>query len=465
MRCVLNQGAPAARAVGSPRAGAVRVLLPVSMRALLLCAAAALLLAPPACDAQEIEASDEKIATRTDAATDRRIAERLSATFESLEPLAAVKVEVRSGVVRLSGEVPSLPDRALAGTLAKQVEGVVAVQNDLQESLALDSRLGAVVDDLEARAGRLLLLLPLIAVSILVLAAFVLAARLVGRAKRPFSWMTANVFLRDLLRQVARAAVVLMGVLLALEIVGATTLVGAVLGTAGVVGLAIGFAFRDLVENYIASVLLSLRRPFSPSDHVRIEGHEGKVVRLTSRATLLLGFDGNHIRIPNATVFKSTIVNFSRKPERRLDFAVGVASEPDPASAQRVAADALRGLDGILTDPEPLALVETLGDSNVVIRVLAWIDQTRSDWGRMRSEAIRRVKLAFEEAGLEMPEPISRVRLENTGAVASRPGPALPASEAGAPVGTAPERHLDQEIQAERAGEEPDLLASEGEVE
>ena len=86
------------------------------------------------------------------------------------------------------------------------------------------------------------------------------------------------------------------------------------------VGLAVGFALRDLVENYIASLMLSLRQPFAPNDQVLIEGFEGRVVRLTSRATILMTLDGNHVRIPNAVVFKGTIVNLSHNPERRLRF-------------------------------------------------------------------------------------------------------------------------------------------------
>ncbi|MEZ5537828.1 MAG: mechanosensitive ion channel [Thiolinea sp.] len=72
------------------------------------------------------------------------------------------------------------------------------------------------------------------------------------------------------------------------------------------------------MENYIASILLSLRNPFQVNDFVSIDGHDGNVLRLTSRATILISPDGNHIRIPNATVFKAVITNFTRHPERRF---------------------------------------------------------------------------------------------------------------------------------------------------
>jgi len=423
---------------------------------------AASVLATGSTMAQEIEATEEKVSSRADGAADQHIAKRLSDIFATLEVLDQVQVEAEAGVVRLSGEVLSTDARNLAGTLARQIEGVVAVENDLEESRALRRRLVAVLEDLGARGGRWLAALPLLVIAILVLSLFVALGSAVGRARRPFVWMTENVFLRDVARQLARAIVLVVGVLLSLEILGATTLVGAVLGTAGVVGLAVGFAFRDLVENYIASILLSLRQPFAPNDHVIIEGQEGKVLRLTSRATVLLSLDGNHIRIPNAAVFKGTIVNYTRKPERRFDFAVGLGVDQDAGAAQALAAETLVGIGGVLAEPAPFALVESLGESTVDLRVFGWIDQRKTDWGRLRSEAIRRVKETFDAAGFDMPEPVYRVRVEKT-QIRKANEPAAPASlSAEQPLDTSAEHHLERDILEERASEEPDLLDSDG---
>jgi small conductance mechanosensitive channel len=117
------------------------------------------------------------------------------------------------------------------------------------------------------------------------------------------------------------AGFIVLGVVLALDLFNLTALLGTILGAAGIVGLAIGFAVRDTVENFIASIMLSIRQPFRPKDLVEIEGELGHVIRLTSRATILLSLDGNHIRLPNATVFKAKIINYSRNDERRFTFA------------------------------------------------------------------------------------------------------------------------------------------------
>lgn len=209
------------------------------------------------------------------------------------------------------------------------------------------------------------------------------------------------------------------GLVMALSLLDATALLGTILGAAGIIGLAVGFAVRDTVENYIASILLSLRNPFEVNDFVDIDGHQGNVIKLTARATILLSPDGNHVRIPNAMVFKAVIVNYTRNRERRFEFDVGVDTDQDLPAAQSLALSTLLAVTGVLQDPKPLVVVQSLGDSNVILRCYAWIDQMQVDFVKVRSEAIRAVKSAFDRAGIVMPEPIYKVRLFDAGALAA----------------------------------------------
>ncbi|CAN5647529.1 hypothetical protein BH23PSE2_BH23PSE2_03020 [soil metagenome] len=234
------------------------------------------------------------------------------------------------------------------------------------------------------------------------------------------SWR--NPFVQDLARTTVRWVILLVGVLVALEIMNATALVGAVLGTAGILGVAIGFAFRDILENYIAGILMSLRQPFAPRDHVVIDGNEGFVVALNSRATILMTLDGNHLRLPNALVFRSVTLNYTRNPSRRLQFEVGIGVEEDLVRAQAIGIEELERIDGVIPTPPPLAIISELGDSNVQLRFSAWVDQRTHEFRLVRSEAIRRVKLALEAEGMDMPEPIYRVQLsERTAETAKAP--------------------------------------------
>ncbi|MDQ6647250.1 MAG: mechanosensitive ion channel family protein, partial [Pseudomonadota bacterium] len=177
-----------------------------------------------------------------------------------------------------------------------------------------------------------------------------------------------NPFLVDLARTTVRWLVVAAGFLIALEILNATSLVGAVLGTAGVLGVALGFAFKDILENYLAGILMSLRQPFAPRDHVVIAGNEGTVVSLTSRATILMTPDGNHLRLPNALVFSSVMLNYTRNPTRRFQFEVGIGVNENLVRAQRIGIAELAQLDGVIAAPPPRAFINALGDSNVQMR-------------------------------------------------------------------------------------------------
>lgn len=260
-------------------------------------------------------------------------------------------------------------------------------------------------------AYRLLAALPLLLLAVLVIW---VAWRIGGWvSKRTLLERVApgNPFLRDLVRSTTRWLVLLIGVVVALEILDATALVGAVLGTAGVLGVALGFAFKDILENYLAGLLLSLRQPFAPRDHVVIDGNEGVVVSLTSRATILMTLDGNHLRLPNALVFRGVMLNYTRNPNRRFEFEVGVGVEEDLVQAQRIGLNELAECSSVLATPPPRAFITALGDSNVQVRFQGWLDQRESDYHLARSEAIRRVKLALEAAGMDMPEPIYRLQI------------------------------------------------------
>jgi len=373
-----------------------------------------------------------RIDAGADAVDDAAIERRLSGIFGELEALTDVDVDVSNGVVTLGGSVGSAAGAERAQALARSVDGVVDVIDTLRVETDVVARLSATMERLQASTLSLVAALPLFLLALTVLLGFWWLSGWLTRGRGIFGRIAPNAFVAELLGGIVRLAVLLIGVVLALSLLDATALIGTVLGAAGIVGLAVGFAVRDTVENYIASLLLSLRTPFLTRDYVQIGEHAGHVARLTGRATILISLDGNHIRIPNATVFKSTIINYSRNPERRFTFGVGVDTDLDPGRAQALAIRTLAEVDGVLARPAPSVVVDELGDSNVTLQVSGWIDQRHTDLRKGRGEAIRQVKQAFEAAGIVMPEPIYRLRIDARGA--SLPGISSPGDSA-APAG------------------------------
>lgn len=223
--------------------------------------------------------------------------------------------------------------------------------------------------------------------------------------------MTPNMFLAEILSQAVRLGFIVLGLILALEMMGAGNLIGAILGAAGITGIAIGFAVKDTVDNYVSSLMLSFNQPFRPNDFIEIEGLKGRVIRMTSRATILMTPDGNHLRIPNAKVYKSPIVNYTRIPERRFQFTIGIKPSDDPQAAIQLGIAEIATFDFIKNDPAPSAHIVDIGPSTIDLAFFAWIDQGETSFARARSLAIRAVKLALETAGFSIPDPSYNIHL------------------------------------------------------
>nr|WP_255548056.1 mechanosensitive ion channel family protein [Erythrobacter ani] len=368
-------------------------------------------LEPDTSAAEDVQTVEQTISQGQDAGDDARITERIEGIFAELPDFGTVAVETNEGVVSLTGTLADADAIARAEGIASRVSGVVTVENAIERDLSVEQNLsvfGEVSDLFDSfMAG-----LPLFAVAMLT--ALVIGAVGYLIAGLGFIWdrIAPNAFLGELIRSAIRFAFVVGGIVIALDMLGAGALLGAVLGGAGVIGIALGFAMRDTIENYVASLMLSLRQPFRPNDHVLIDDLEGRVIRLTSRATVLMTLEGNHLRVPNSQVFKAVIVNFTRNPQRRFSFELGIDADDDPRSAMQLGSEVLLGLPFVLDEPEPAGRIEQVGDSNIVILFLGWIDQREADWFKSRSLAIAAVKEALEDAGFALPEPIYRLRFD-----------------------------------------------------
>lgn len=353
--------------------------------------------------------SKKVITTESSAKYDEKIRIRLEKIFSELDQLQNITINVSSGVVELKGNTLSEANKNKASQIASQVKGVVEVENEISVNSNLMTRLEKTVQQILSINKQLLNKLPVFLIALFIFVGFWFLGRWVSDRKGFYKYFTSNKFIAVLLSQIVHLLFIIIGLITALMILDATGLMGTILGAAGVIGLAVGFAVRDTVENYIASVLLSLRNPFDVNDYVLIDGHEGNVLRLTSRATILISPDANHIRIPNSTVFKSVIVNYTRLPERRFQFDVKVSKNEDILHAQAIAIDTLNKTTSILKEPKPSVLVSDLVDGGVMIRVFAWMDQRKNSITKVRGEVIRKIKQAFDKNNIVMPGAIYKI--------------------------------------------------------
>jgi small conductance mechanosensitive channel len=267
---------------------------------------------------------------------------------------------------------------------------------------------GQVLDKLRGWLDGFILLLPNLVVAALVAIAAGVVARIVGNtvrhAMRRFS---PEGRLNELIASVATFAVLAVGIFVALGVVGADKAVVSLLAGVGIIGLALGFAFQNIASNFVSGILLLLRSPFARGSLIETKDQFGTVEDVTLRATVLRTLQGQLVYVPNIDVLQNPIVNYSAIGKRRIDLDVGVSYGDDLEKAERVALDAVNAVSGRDTSRDPDLFYQGFGDSSINFTVRFWIDfQRQTDYLSARSEAVKRIKQAFDDHDITIPFPI-----------------------------------------------------------
>lgn len=176
-----------------------------------------------------------------------------------------------------------------------------------------------------------------------------------------------------------------------------------VLGGLGIISIAVGIAFQDVLGNLFAGVLILVREPFSERDQIAVGDVRGTVERVTLRETVVKTFDGRRVLIPNSTVHGGVLTVQTGYGAVRTSLMVGVAYDTDLALARRVAVEAMNGQPGVLDDPSPQALVKELGASTIDIELRFWSGARQLETREAQDAVIEAVVTAFAEAGVDMP--------------------------------------------------------------
>jgi small conductance mechanosensitive channel len=329
---------------------------------------------------------------------DTDIAARLQRILEATDWFENPKVEVTEGVVFLEGLTTSNERKEWAGKLAGNTQDVVAVANRMKvrESSIWDfSPAWQEIDKLRRDAIQSL---PTLVLSIVLLILTWLAARgFSNLARRIFSRRTSNALLREVLTKAITIPVILLGIYFAIQVTGLTSVAATVLGGTGLIGLVLGIAFRDIAENFLASLLISMHRPFNAGDNIVVEGRTGVVQAVTTRGTMIMTPDGNHVRIPNSIIYKSVIENLTANPKQRQEFSFSIDAQSSISDSQNAILQVLRNHEAVLQNPEPLVLASGMNSSRIILQVYFWIDVRQHAGNKVRSAIIRLTKMAIQE--------------------------------------------------------------------
>jgi small conductance mechanosensitive channel len=260
----------------------------------------------------------------------------------------------------------------------------------------------------EGALGRLLdsavTIIPRALAAFLVLAFFGVLAAGVRRLMRAlFRRVVDDLTFENLVKQVAYFAVWALGFVVALGALGLEP--EAAVAGLGLTGLALGFALKDILSNFVAGLILLALRPFRISDQIVVGETEGAVERITLRATEIRTYGGRLVLVPNAEVFTSRVTNNTASPVRRGSVSLFIGYDEDLRVAVDALAEAARRSDGVLDEPAPSVRIRTLGASDIELSLRFWTDSRRSDFVATASQVRAAAVEALRTAGIGLPGP------------------------------------------------------------
>lgn len=246
-------------------------------------------------------------------------------------------------------------------------------------------------------------ILPNLAVALLLFLLFVGLAVAAKYAVKRWARRRHRANLGEVLGGFVKAAVIALGALLALTIVLPSVKPGDLLAGLGIGSVAIGFAFKDILQNWLAGVLILLRQPFRPGDQIAVERFEGLVDRIDTRVTAIRTYDGRLALIPNSDVYTNAVIVNTAFDKRRSQYDVGIGYGDHTDKAKQVILSTVQSVEGVESEPAPDVLIVDLAASWVTLRPRWWTNSRRADVVEVKSRVIEAIKLALDEAGIDMP--------------------------------------------------------------
>ncbi|CAM4242754.1 mechanosensitive ion channel family protein [Palleronia rufa] len=270
----------------------------------------------------------------------------------------------------------------------------------------IEADTGRIIDKLESWIEGSVRLVPNMIAALAILLLFYLLGRLLARWARHAATRRGRANLGDVAGALVRWMVMILAVMLAVTIIAPSITPADLFGALGIGSVAIGFAFKDILQNLLAGVLILVRQPFEVGDQIAVSGgHEGTVERIETRATLIRTYDNRRVVIPNSDIYTDSVVVKTAFATARSEYDVLIGCSDDFDTACRVMVDTCRAIDGILSDPAPEAIPWAMEADGNLIRLRWWTASDRAStvgiWGRV----IQRVYAALDAEGVDLPYP------------------------------------------------------------
>jgi small-conductance mechanosensitive channel len=254
--------------------------------------------------------------------------------------------------------------------------------------------------------ARLMAHLPYLILGFVVFVFFLVAARLAKSILNTAGRRTRlDRTLADLLGRLVSAFTIILGLFVAAVIIFPTFNPGDLIAGLGITSVAIGFAFKDVLQNFFAGILILWRRPFIVGDEIKFQSYEGTVEEITTRSTRVKTYDGERAVLPNGDVYTSAILVRTAYQSRRIRLTVGIGYQDSIERARSVITRVLQKTEGVLDEPAPSVFVGELAPSSVNLNAFFWTNSRQASLLRVSDSAMTRIKSALDEAGIDIPYP------------------------------------------------------------
>lgn len=278
----------------------------------------------------------------------------------------------------------------------------------MEMNLDVNKAYELVLGKLETWLSTAIEMLPNFALALLVLIVFYVLGKLLRKFVRGLlEKVTTNKTVIDLAETVMSVIIIGIGLFFALSILNLDGTVTSLLAGAGIIGLALGFAFQDIAANFISGLLLSIRHPFGIGDIIESNDYYGTVQKLNLRNTIIKTPQGQIVYIPNKVVFENPFTNYTKNYERRIDLSCGISYGDDLEKVKKVATEAISSIENRDKNRDVEFFFTEFGSSSINFEVRFWVDfTTNPDFWDPQSNAIMALKKAFDENDIMIPFPI-----------------------------------------------------------
>ena len=271
--------------------------------------------------------------------------------------------------------------------------------------------LSTLVDKMQLMLKDFIALLPNIILALIVFAIFFFIARTIKKVVRNLTRDRRQARnLGMVLGRLAQGTTILVGLFIALSIVIPSLNANDLVQLLGISGVAIGFAFRDILQNFLAGILILLTDPFQIDDQIVFKDFEGTVENIQTRATTIRTYDGRRVVIPNSELFINSVTVNTAFEHRRLQYDVGIGYGDDIDQAKQLILEAMHQTNGVLETPAPDAIVVELAGSSVNIRARWWVaPPRRADVLDLQDQVLTNIKNKLTANGIDLPFPTQQI--------------------------------------------------------